>query len=594
MRVSLNNIIKNLLFVFSIILSVQANLFGQAIQNPCARILSGLGQDSITWDATPCANFSGYVIFASQDSLSPLLAVDTVTNPIQNGYIFANPGETARFYRIGIICGSTVSLSIIVRNIRPVTPDIRSVNIVNNIPVLSWYPSSSPEVSGYQVYKENPYGSGNFFPYPANNQIVTSTSFVDVSASDLLVRYAIVAVSPCNSGLLGEGNALDGTTGPHSSIIVTSKIDTCTRRITLDWNPYENWREGVDFYIIHLRRNNGQDQPLDTLSNTTFVFEDALNGDVLEFWIEAKEKNQSNTAVSNKLRMVINVNRPMDFLYLTNITIDAATQKPIISWNWDTDSDFGFATLYRRKDTTGVWNAIQSINSIGSSNNSISDLTAAADSNRYYYKIIATDNCGTEISSNIGSTILLGGNTREGFINRLNWTDFDFELASLDAYKIHKVVNLIDQNLASLPENQNIFFDEIDISKQAEANSCYYIVAEAGLSIQGAASRLLESSSNIICLEHQAILWYPNAFIPDGKNNVFKPAVALSNTISSYSLQIYDRNGGRIFESTDVQTGWDGKKGGELLSQGIYAYIVRFTLSDGSQHSQDGTVMLIR
>ena len=588
------NRLRGILITYSLFLLSFCNLSGQIVQNPCARILSGLGQDSITWIAQPCSNFSGYIVFASLDSISPLLAVDTITSSSQSGFSFPNPGETHRFYRIGMICGTSVSTSIIVSNLRPSTPDIRSVNIVNNSPVLSWYPSSSPEVTGYQVYKENPYGSGNFFPYPTNNQIINGTSFVDAGSGDLLVRYAIVAISPCNTGLLGEGNALDGTTGPHSSFIVSSRIDSCSRKINLNWNPYENWRDGVDFYIIYLRRNNGSITALDSVINNAFVYDDAQNGDVLEFWIEAREKNQNNSANSNRLTMAIDVNRSMDFLYLTKVTVDAASQKPEITWTWDVDSDFGSAELFRKKDSTGVWVSIQGINSIGSSTNTTMDLTAETDSSRYYYKITATDNCGFEVSSNIGSTIFLNGNIREGFINRMTWTDFDFEMATIDEYKIHKVVNTNDQNIATLPFTQNLFFDKIDLSKPEEAKSCYYVIAESGFNIPDAPARLMESASNIICLQHQAVLWFPNALVPDGKNNIFKPLIGLGNTISSYSLQIYDRNGGRVFESTDLQNGWDGRKAGEVLPQGIYAYIVRYTLSDGSENSQDGTVMLVR
>lgn len=73
-------------------------------------------------------------------------------------------------------------------------------------------PSPSPEVIGYQIYKESPYGSNNYFPYPTANSITNGTSFTDASAVDLLARYAIIAVSPCNKSLLGLGDAVDGTT----------------------------------------------------------------------------------------------------------------------------------------------------------------------------------------------------------------------------------------------------------------------------------------------------------------------------------------------------------------------------------------------
>jgi hypothetical protein len=99
------------------------------------------------------------------------------------------------------------------------------------------------------------------------------------------VRYAIVALSSCNAGLLGEGNPLDGTTGPHSSMFLTSSIDSCSGNITLRWNDYENWRDGVDYYIVKMIRNGGNPQNLDSVNSGTFVYQAAQNGDILEFGI---------------------------------------------------------------------------------------------------------------------------------------------------------------------------------------------------------------------------------------------------------------------------------------------------------------------
>lgn len=205
---------RSLVIFFFFYVSV---LNAQTLSNPCARILIGTGQDSLIWSATPCANFDGFIIFASPDGVSAPVAIDTVLDVNARGYRNPNPGEIARNYRVAIICGGViVSSTGIVSNQRPVTPDLRSVSIIGGNPVISWNPSPSPNVIGYQVYKENPYGSGNFFPYPANNQIINGLSFTDPNNSTLLVRYAIVAISSCNAGLLGEGNPLDGTTGPHS------------------------------------------------------------------------------------------------------------------------------------------------------------------------------------------------------------------------------------------------------------------------------------------------------------------------------------------------------------------------------------------
>jgi gliding motility-associated-like protein len=579
-----------IIFNFFTVLCINA----QTVSDPCARILVGTGQDSLIWSAAPCANFDGFIVYASPDGISAPVAIDTILDLNARGYRHPNPGEIALNYRIAIICGAViVSTSGIVSNQRPITPDLRSVSIIGGSPVLSWNPSPSPNVIGYQVYKENPYGSGNFFPYPANNQIVNGLSFVDPNNSTLLVRYAIVAMSNCNAGLLGEGNVLDGTTGPHSSISLSSSIDSCSGNITLGWNEYENWRDGVDYYIIKMIRNGGNTQNIDTVNAASFVYPAAQNGDQLEFWIEAKERNNNNIAISNRVLMNVDVNKKMDFLYLTSVSIDATQQKPLISWNWDTDSDFGSAFLQRSNDSLN-WQNVQTIANNLSQNNSILDVNADSDNQRYYYRINFIDACGGNIISNKGANILLKAKAKEAFINKLNWTDFYLELAVVDQYELHKIVGSSDLNIATLPQSVTVYNDQTNVNIAAEAESCYYIEASGIINIPGNPPRFSFSRSNLVCPEQKAVLWFPNAFSPEGKNNEFKPLVGFGSTLESYLLQVYDRYGALLFETNEVDRGWDGTAAGKSLQQGVYVYIARYKQSDGSSEEQKGSVLLLR
>lgn len=67
--------------------------------------------------------------------------------------------------------------------------------------------------------------------------------------------------------------------------------------------------------------------------------------------------------------------------------------------------------------------------------------------------------------------------------------------------------------------------------------------------------------------------YVPNAFTPngDGINDEFLP---LGNAIQleTYDLQIFDRWGQQLFQSTDPAKGWDGKVGGGVAPDGVYVY----------------------
>jgi gliding motility-associated-like protein len=86
----------------------------------------------------------------------------------------------------------------------------------------------------------------------------------------------------------------------------------------------------------------------------------------------------------------------------------------------------------------------------------------------------------------------------------------------------------------------------------------------------------------------------PSAFTPngDGHNDLFR--VVTYSVPKSFSMQIFNRYGERIFSSTDVNTGWDGTRQGSQMESGTYVYIVMITTTEGKVLHKKGTVILIR
>ncbi len=89
-------------------------------------------------------------------------------------------------------------------------------------------------------------------------------------------------------------------------------------------------------------------------------------------------------------------------------------------------------------------------------------------------------------------------------------------------------------------------------------------------------------------------LWAPNAFTPKkSPNEIFK--LYSKNDFSEFDLRIYDRWGQEVFAAKDVNTAWDGTKGGKDLPVGAYSWRVnyKFTISD-RLYQKSGVVNLIR
>src|SRR5579863_1002123 len=92
----------------------------------------------------------------------------------------------------------------------------------------------------------------------------------------------------------------------------------------------------------------------------------------------------------------------------------------------------------------------------------------------------------------------------------------------------------------------------------------------------------------------EALLVFPNAFTPnhDGLNDVFH--LKYPGHAADYNLQIFNRWGQKIFETSDTSAGWDGTFNSQLQPEGTYVWILRYSDSSGKKQNKKGSVVLIR
>jgi gliding motility-associated-like protein len=100
---------------------------------------------------------------------------------------------------------------------------------------------------------------------------------------------------------------------------------------------------------------------------------------------------------------------------------------------------------------------------------------------------------------------------------------------------------------------------------------------------------------NIIVYDFKEPFWLPTAFSPnnDGLNDIL---YVRGGNYESFEFSIFNRYGERIFKSTTVENGWDGRnrETGELMPSGAYVYKVHVKLENGETHTANGIVNLIR
>ena len=103
----------------------------------------------------------------------------------------------------------------------------------------------------------------------------------------------------------------------------------------------------------------------------------------------------------------------------------------------------------------------------------------------------------------------------------------------------------------------------------------------------------------------QYFINFPNAFIPntqgptggfyssksDEAAQVFHPSYS---GVSDYQLKIFSKLGIQIFESNDINIGWDGYNNGQLCEPGVYIWKVRVKFRNGEPFTKMSDVTLLK
>jgi gliding motility-associated-like protein len=97
------------------------------------------------------------------------------------------------------------------------------------------------------------------------------------------------------------------------------------------------------------------------------------------------------------------------------------------------------------------------------------------------------------------------------------------------------------------------------------------------------------------CNPPESCLAIPTAFTPnkDGKNETIGP-LANGCRIASIHFEIYNRWGERVFESSALNSKWNGMYNGLPQPADVYVFYCRYVTEDGMTRQQKGTLTLIR
>ena len=102
------------------------------------------------------------------------------------------------------------------------------------------------------------------------------------------------------------------------------------------------------------------------------------------------------------------------------------------------------------------------------------------------------------------------------------------------------------------------------------------------------------SAQAFVNVEQENTLYIPNVFTPDGDcmNDLFE--IFSGPELAGINYQIYNRWGGKLFQSNSIGNYWNGTSNGKLQNPGVYVYWVQVSFLDGEKRQLKGSFTLLR
>lgn len=470
-----------------------------------------------------------------------------------------------------------ISDSIVVGdNFPPSKPFIYSSSVLdNNSTGTRFEPINSIDFTKYIYYRQNSSGT-----YDSIGQSLTmsDTFFQDlVPTLDQAYRYKVQAKNFC--GFYSDLN----TSVPHRTIDLEAK--TADDASYLSWNAYEGWN--VMAYDVYRLNDQGDFVWIKEVpGNRTEAYDSAIvcnrgyyykihargNSDKFKSW------SDTSGAIPNYIPFV-----PENELLWASIEKENRIE---VKWTKTVGGKVPVDSyLLERSNDGSTYYPVKA--KLGANDFSFMDALDSAKIRPFYYRVMAKDSCGYIAKpSNYGRTMILNISMDSLDRPKLSWMPYQDWDEGVEEYRIEIFDNGSFQFL-DVVHGSKLTYTDKTTQLNGRKDYCYRVTA---LSSEDGGKY---SKSNIGCAQVRSRLFVPSAFRPKGQvdNQTFRPK---GMYVESYSMQVINRWGERLFLTEDMEEGWDGTYNGDAMSDGVYFYIIDYTGTDGSHERLSGSVYLIR
>ncbi len=96
-----------------------------------------------------------------------------------------------------------------------------------------------------------------------------------------------------------------------------------------------------------------------------------------------------------------------------------------------------------------------------------------------------------------------------------------------------------------------------------------------------------------VTVDFKYVIFVPSMFSPnnDGNNDML---YVRGLGIDYFTLQIFDRWGEKIFETSDLSNGWDGKFRGKEMNEGVFVFTLQAGMDNGEVVKRQGNITLVK
>lgn len=468
-------------------------------------------------------------------------------------------------------------------SLAPVNTALRYVTVVDSeVIAVSWDKSN---ISDFQEYKLRRSGNPDVLVYSSDK--INVNGFVEsgtgINANSQSYCYDIQTTDRC-------GNISDRSIS-HCTIFLQANPSGWASN-KLDWTPYIGWAS-VKQYNIYRFEQGQIPVKIATVPGQELTYLDTGLCN-LDYYYYIEAINAANTNIisqSNK-----DVSKPNYQLQDSPIRLNYTTVKDDnsleINWNTGNQPNIRQYLVDKNDPDKGLLE-----NYLTTQNTSFTDNNVSPSLQSYTYRVKVEDKCGNiSMLSNPGKSVLLQNYVQDDKVF-LFWTRYQTWPEGIKNYIVQ--VRRRDKQfdtVAVVNSNDSFYIADTSFS-QIDTAYCFRVIAVS------AAQPADFSVSNISCALLPSRLYLPNAFTPNGegntKNEIWKPA-ALSiynktgKDIIEYNLRIYDRWGSLVFETSDLNEGWDGKQNGKRLPEGVYIYMIKAEGIDKTSFNLKGNITLLR